>query len=109
MLMMMCLQWAPVAADYNCRLPVNTPPMKVFLLTFFGLFIPITFVEILGAALMTITNEDYVDAFTNGQTGGLLSQVLSPWKGGGKFILFLLAFSVMYVSYHIPNNLIFWH
>jgi purine-cytosine permease-like protein len=74
---------------------VNTPAIKVFLLTFFGLFIPITFVEILGAALMTITNQDYVDAFTNGGTGGLLSQVLSPWKGGGKFILFLLAFSVM--------------
>lgn len=45
---------------------------------------------------MTITNQSYVDAFTNGGTGGLLSQVLSPWKGGGKFILFLLALSVMY-------------
>ena len=97
MILMMYLQWASVAADYNCRLPVNTPPIKVFLLTFFGLFIPITFVEILGAALMTITHEDYVDAFTDGGTGGLLGQVLSPWKGGGKFILFLLAFSVMYV------------
>lgn len=72
--------------------------MKVFILTFFGLFIPICFVEILGAALMTIVNEDYTNAFENGGTGGLLSQVLSPWKGGGKFILFLLAFSVMYAS-----------
>ena len=90
------LKWSPVAADYNCRLPANTPPIKVFLLTFFGLFIPIVFVECLGASLMTITNPAYVDAFTNGGTGGLLSQVLSPWKGGGKFILFLLAFSVMY-------------
>jgi purine-cytosine permease-like protein len=87
---------APVAADYNCRLPVKTPPVKIFILTFFGLFIPITFVEIVGALLMTITKEEYTDAFTNGGTGGLLGQVLSPWKGGGKFILFLLAFSVMY-------------
>lgn len=71
--------------------------MRVFILTFFGLFIPITFVEILGAALMTITDPAYVDAFTNDSTGGLLSQVLSPWKGGGKFILVLLAFSVVYV------------
>ncbi|KZP24133.1 hypothetical protein FIBSPDRAFT_822521 [Athelia psychrophila] len=94
--------WAPVAADYNCRLPVDTPPMKVFLLTWFGLFIPIVFVEVLGAALMTITNEAYVDAFTDGGTGGLLSQVLSPWKGGGKFILFLLAFSV--IGNNIPNT-----
>jgi len=94
--------WSPVAADYNCRLPADTPPIKVFLLTFFGLFIPICFVEILGAALMTITNQDYVDAFTNGGTGGLLGQVLSPWKGGGKFVLFLLAFSV--IANNIPNT-----
>ncbi|KAJ7486077.1 cytosine-purine permease [Mycena galericulata] len=94
--------WAPVAADYNCRLPVNTPPAKVFLLTFFGLFIPITFVEIVGALLMTITNPAYTDAFTNGGTGALLGQVLSPWKGGGKFILFLLAFSV--VANNVPNT-----
>ena len=99
----MYFQWATVAADYNCRLPTDTPPIKVFLLTFFGLFIPITFVEILGASLMTIINEDYVKAFTNGGTGGLLSQVLSPWKGGGKFILFLLAFSVMCVSSLLPS------
>ncbi|KAJ7095711.1 permease for cytosine/purines, uracil, thiamine, allantoin-domain-containing protein [Mycena belliarum] len=94
--------WAPVAADYNCRLPVNTPPIKIFLLTFFGLFIPIAFVETVGALLMTITNEAYTDAFTDGGTGGLLSQVLSPWKGGGKFVLFLLAFSV--VGNNIPNT-----
>ncbi|KAJ7134817.1 permease for cytosine/purines, uracil, thiamine, allantoin-domain-containing protein [Mycena epipterygia] len=94
--------WAPVAADYNCRLPVNTPPIKIFILTFFGLFIPITFVEIVGALLMTIQNPAYTDAFENGGTGGLLSQVLSPWKGGGKFILFLLAFSV--VANNVPNT-----
>ena len=31
------LKWAPVAADYNYRLPVDTPPMTMFLLTVFGL------------------------------------------------------------------------
>ncbi|EPQ50102.1 purine-cytosine permease [Gloeophyllum trabeum ATCC 11539] len=94
--------WAPVAADYNCRLPVSTPPLKVFLLTFFGLFIPICFVEILGAALMTITDPAYTSAFAEGSTGGLLGQVLSPWKGGGKFVLVLLALSV--VANNIPNT-----
>ncbi|KIP11708.1 hypothetical protein PHLGIDRAFT_99130 [Phlebiopsis gigantea 11061_1 CR5-6] len=94
--------WAPVAADYNCRLPVTTSSTRVFILTFLGLFIPICFVEILGAALMTITDPAYVDAFTDGSTGGLLSQVLSPWKGGGKFILVLLSFSV--VANNIPNT-----
>lgn len=69
--------------------------MKVFILTFFGLWIPICFVEILGAALMTITDPAYVAAFGDGNTGALLSQVLSPWHGFGKFILVLLAFSVV--------------
>ncbi|KAJ7816974.1 permease for cytosine/purines, uracil, thiamine, allantoin-domain-containing protein [Mycena olivaceomarginata] len=94
--------WAPVAADYNCRLPVNTPSIKIFTLTFFGLFIPISFVEILGALLMTITKPEYTDAFENGGTGALLGQILSPWKGGGKFILFLLAFSV--IANNVPNT-----
>ncbi|KAF8208129.1 purine-cytosine permease [Mycena galopus ATCC 62051] len=91
--------WALVAAHYNCRLPVDTPSNKIFTLTFFGRFIPITFVEIVGALPTTIIDEAYTDAFAGGGTGGLLGQVLSPWKGGGKFILFLLAFSV------IANNL----
>jgi hypothetical protein len=34
-------QWAPVAADYNVRLPVETSSWKVFWLTFVGLYIPI--------------------------------------------------------------------
>ena len=88
-------QWAPLAADYNCMLPPTTSSLKIFLLTFLGLFIPITFIEILGAALMTITDPAYTSAFEEGGIGGLLDQVLSPLKGGGKFILTLLALSAM--------------
>lgn len=94
--------WAPVAADFNCRLHADTPPMRVFLLTFFGLFIPICFVVILGAALMTITDPAYVAAFTGGSTGGLVAQVLSPWGHYGQFILILLALSV--IANNIPNT-----
>ena len=89
------IQWAPIAADYNCRLPADTSSVKIFILTFFGLFIPICFVEILGAALMTITDPAYTDAYTNGGTGGLVGQVLSPWGGFGKFLLVLLGLSVV--------------
>lgn len=46
---------------------------------------------------MTITDPAYTDAFAADATGGLLAQVLSPWKGGGKFLLVVLAFSVVYV------------
>lgn len=52
---------------------------------------------------MTITDPAYVDSFGSGSTGGLLSQVLSPWKGGGKFILVLLAFSVVCVTLRLTS------
>jgi hypothetical protein len=44
---------------------------------------------------MTITNPDYVNAFGNGNTGALISRVLLPWHGFGKFILVLLSLSVV--------------
>ncbi|KAI0652315.1 cytosine-purine permease [Trametes meyenii] len=94
--------WAPIAADYNCRLPANTSTTKIFLLTFFGLYIPICFVEILGATLMTITDPAYTQAYEDGSTGGLVAQVLSPWGGFGKFLLLLLGLSV--VANNIPNT-----
>lgn len=31
--------WAPIAADFNCRLPSTISPWKVFFLTWFGLMV----------------------------------------------------------------------
>ncbi|KAK0457488.1 cytosine-purine permease [Desarmillaria tabescens] len=92
--------WATLSADYNCRLPVNTSATKVFFLTFFGIYIPTSFAEILGAALMTITKAGYPESFESGSLGGLLGQVLMPWKSFGKFLLVVLALSV------IANNVL---
>ncbi|KIK79423.1 hypothetical protein PAXRUDRAFT_834106 [Paxillus rubicundulus Ve08.2h10] len=95
--------WAPVAADYNVHLPSDTSAWRVFTLTFWGLYIPICFTAMLGAALVTITDPAYVAAFgEDGSTGGLVAQVLAPWAGGGKFLLVLLAFSV--IANNIPNT-----
>ncbi|KAH0825946.1 cytosine-purine permease [Lanmaoa asiatica] len=95
--------WAPVAADYNVRLPVDTNPWRVFILTFWGLYLPITFTVTLGATLMTITDPAYVAAFgSTGNTGALIAQVLSPWGGGGKFLLVMLSCSA--ISVNIPNT-----
>ncbi|KAF8555047.1 cytosine-purine permease [Imleria badia] len=95
--------WAPIAADYNVRLPVDTNPWHVFALTFFGLFLPITFTVTLGATLMTITDPVYVAALgSDGNTGALIAQVLSPWGNGGKFLLVMLSLSA--ISNNIPNT-----
>ncbi|WWC69053.1 uncharacterized protein I206_102989 [Kwoniella pini CBS 10737] len=92
--------WAPVAADFNCRLPSNIRPWKVFMLTWFGLMVPLLFVEILSAALMTVPA--YAQAFEDGDAGGVLAAVFEPWGGGGKFILVVFAFSI--ISNCIPNT-----
>jgi hypothetical protein len=44
---------------------------------------------------MTITDPDYVNAFGDGNTGALVSRVLEPWHGFGKFLIVLLALSVV--------------
>lgn len=85
--------WAPVAADFNVRLPADTKPSKVFWLTFAGLMLPLLFVEIMGAALMCVP--DYVAAFEQGDASGVIAEVFAPWKGGGQFLLVVLAFSVI--------------
>ena len=60
------------AADFNCRLPANTPPAKIFILTFLGLFLPIVFIVVLGAVLMTVPA--YVEAYTQGDAAAVLSK-----------------------------------
>ncbi|KAG2181940.1 hypothetical protein INT43_006865 [Umbelopsis isabellina] len=94
--------WAPVAADFNMRLPANTSSTYVFILTFFGVWIPVTFVSILGACLMTIQNPAYMDAYDANGMGGLLAQTLAPWGGGGKFLMVVLSLSV--IANNVPNT-----
>ncbi|WVQ82455.1 hypothetical protein IAT38_004584 [Cryptococcus sp. DSM 104549] len=85
--------WAPIAADFNCRLPHDIAPWKVFLLTWLGVMVPLTFLETMSAALMTVP--DYAAAFEAGDAGGVLSEIFSVWGGGGKFILVVLSFSII--------------
>ncbi|KAF8507738.1 permease for cytosine/purines, uracil, thiamine, allantoin-domain-containing protein [Gautieria morchelliformis] len=89
--------WAPVAADFNCRFPANTRPAKIFVITFLGVLLPIVFILLLGALLVTVPA--YAEAYGNGDAAGVLRKVFEPWGRGGDFILALLALSV------IANNI----
>ncbi|KAF8513337.1 permease for cytosine/purines, uracil, thiamine, allantoin-domain-containing protein [Hysterangium stoloniferum] len=106
-----CAGWAPVsvvflpsvaiaAADYNCRLPVNTSKLKIFVLTFLGVFIPSVFIVILGSILMTVPT--YSDAYRAEEAAGVFKKVFEPWGHGGNFLLVLLALSA--VANNIPNT-----
>ncbi|KAI9238584.1 MAG: permease for cytosine/purines, uracil, thiamine, allantoin-domain-containing protein [Podila humilis] len=98
--------WAPIAADYNVMLPEDTSAWKVFWLTFLGLFIPLVFVESLGALYGTalINNPAWETIYQDGEAGlgSVLGTSLSSLGGFGKFLVFLLALSV--VSNNVPNT-----
>ena len=88
--------WSSYAADYNVNQPENTPPSRIFWLTFLGCFIPCVLLEILGLALTT------VPALSGKGGGELFSAAVEPLGGFGRLILLLLALSV--VANNIPND-----
>ncbi|KAJ1564614.1 hypothetical protein HK096_007103 [Nowakowskiella sp. JEL0078] len=96
--------WTSYAADYNVHMPANTSKISIFLWTFFGLWFPLSFVEVLGfgAATSLAKNTDYAAAYASGSIGGLVGSILSPLGGFGKFLMVLLALSV--VANNIPND-----
>ncbi len=85
--------WSSYAADYNVNQPENTPSMRVFWLTFLGVFVPCVILETVGMA------------FTSWKPlggGDLLAAVASPLGGFGTFLVALLALST--VANNIPND-----
>ncbi|KAF9869599.1 NCS1 nucleoside transporter [Colletotrichum karsti] len=96
--------WTSYAADYTCYYPASTPRLRVFLVTFTGLFFTLCFTELLGAAVMTASVQDPVfsEAYSASGIGGLLAAVLVPRLGGfGQFCLVVLALSI--IANNCPN------
>ena len=90
--------WVSLAADYSCKLPENISGVKVFTLTYLGVVIPCIFLEILGAAAMTTFNNKptWEDAYTTYDIGGLLAApLIGPMGGFGRFLMVLLALSII--------------
>lgn len=85
--------WSSYAADYNVNQPEDTPPGRVFWLTFLGVFLPCVALETLGVALTS---------WKNLGGGDLLAAVLSSLNGTGKVLLVLLALTV--IANNIPND-----
>jgi NCS1 nucleoside transporter family len=98
--------WTSYAADYTVYQPANSSRTKVFVWTFFGLFFPLLFTEMLGAAVMTAsksaTTTIYADGYDSAGVGGLLGAILITNLGGfGQFCLVVLALSI--VANNCPN------
>ncbi|KAK0618020.1 purine-cytosine permease [Bombardia bombarda] len=96
--------WCVYAADYTVYQPVDRSRTLVFMWTFGGLFIPLVFSELLGAAVATATinNTAFSDAYFDSGIGGLFAQVLVPPLGRfGQFCLVVLALSI--TANNCPN------
>ncbi|KAF2806963.1 purine-cytosine permease FCY2 [Mytilinidion resinicola] len=98
------VSWVNCAADYNVRMPVNTPRSKIFFATYAGILIPTVLVQTLGAALYSGTelNKSWKLAYLDAGVGGPLQKALEPAGGFGKFLMVLAALSA--IPNNIPNN-----
>lgn len=91
------IAWAGTAADYYVRLPENTNKVKLGSSIWAGNFFGACVTQILGAAFMTAVNNEaaFADAYNSRQVGGVMGEALIPIHGFGKFLLALLALSVI--------------
>jgi NCS1 nucleoside transporter family len=98
------VSWVNCAADYNVRMPANTPHSKIFIATYIGIATPAILVQALGAALYsgTFLSPAWKLAYHEAGVGGPLKLALEPAGGFGKFLLVLAALSS--IPNNIPNN-----
>lgn len=97
--------WTSYAADYTVYQPATASRRGVFAWTFAGLFFPLVFTQLLGAAVMTAATAHpaYATAYETTGIGGVLAAVLVPAVGAGfaGFCLVVLALST--VACNCPN------
>lgn len=89
--------WGSGAADYYILFPEDTPSYQVFLLTFFGISVPTTFVAVIGTIAGTIaySYQPWAAAYEANGVGGILSASFEPWGRFGKFVVVVLYLSLV--------------
>ena len=98
--------WTSYAADYTVYQPADRSRRKVFFSAWVGLIVPLLFTQMLAIAVMTATeinggDNKYQAGYSASGNGGLLSAVLEPLGGFGKFCLVILALSI--IANNCPN------
>jgi purine-cytosine permease-like protein len=111
------ISWSPLAADFNtcacscmCFMSLLTVAdmhpdvsrVRVFCANFFGLYLPCTLIQMLGAAVYigSVNNEAWTAGFESNSVGGLIGAVLLD-AGLGNFGRFLL---VIFALGMVTNN-----
>ncbi|KAF3989839.1 hypothetical protein FT663_03375 [Candidozyma haemuli var. vulneris] len=94
--------WGSIASDYYILFPEDTPDIQIFALTFFGIWVPTTFVGTAAILIgnVALTYGPWAEAYEKMGMGGLLNEAFKAWGGGGKFLLVLIFLSL------ISNNIL---
>ncbi|KAI5966931.1 FCY21 [Candida pseudojiufengensis] len=97
--------WTTYASDYTVYQPRNANLTKIFFSIFLGLFLPLVFILILGAACATGIKSDarWAELYETNSVGGLVYAILveDSLHGFGQFCCVILALST--VANNIPN------
>lgn len=94
------LSWSYLTADYNVRMPVNTPRWRLLVSTYVGIWLPSVLVMTLGAAIYSgVSDVAWSESYAAYGVGGPLAKALEPAGGFGKFLLVLAGLSSVAVRY----------
>ncbi len=89
--------WGCCASDYYIFMSSQTNRWSTYWITFLGICLPTLFVAVIGIYLSNCASA-YSEWHTEYDTyglGGILLSAFKPWKGGGKFLLVILYFSLI--------------
>lgn len=95
--------WAAAGSDFYVYYPETTPKIKIFLLTYVGLFLSFTFVYLLGIGLASgvATKTEWADAYA-ASTGALLVEAYEGLGGFGKLCGVVVALGI--IANSIPGT-----
>lgn len=91
------IPWAALAGDFAVYMVPNASSKKVFAYTYAGLFLPTVPLMVLGAAIggACANVPSWQAGYDSTSVGGVLAAMLEPAGGFGKFVVVVLAFSLL--------------
>ncbi|TIA05806.1 cytosine-purine permease [Aureobasidium pullulans] len=91
------IPWAALAGDFAVYMVPEASSTKVFAYTYGGLFLPTVPLMVLGAAIGGACPNvpSWQAGYESTSVGGVLAAMLEPAGGFGKFVVVLLAFSLL--------------
>ncbi|KAM7221161.1 Permease for cytosine/purines, uracil, thiamine, allantoin domain containing protein [Rhypophila decipiens] len=104
------IPWADLSSDFTTYISPEASSFKVFIYSYLGLAVPTITLMTLGAAIGgAIPNvPEWQTGYDNTLVGGVLAAMLAPAGGFGKFLVVLLAFTLLgnlaATSYSITLN-----